>query len=82
MLAIGLGGVLMGFTHPRGAWRWGIVVVACFGAAQLLLWLALVDNERPPVRSSGDSAAFATFVGIYLGALLERVVSRLERPTD
>ncbi len=82
VLAIGFAGVLTGFTHPRGAWRWGIVLVACFSAAQLLLWLVHSENERPPVRSSGDIAALAIFVGTYIGVSLERVVAVLERPTD
>ncbi len=77
---VALSGTTLGFTHPRRSWRWGVLVIACFGVAQLLLRILYVTRDaRDAIPVDGNVAALATFVGLYGGVLLQHVVNRLER---
>ncbi len=76
---VALAGVVLGFSHPRRAWRWAVLVVVCFAVAQLLLRILHLDlEERVPQPVDGNLAGLAALVGAYLGAGLERIVVRLE----
>ena len=75
---VAFSGATLGFTHPRRAWRWGVLAVACFAVAQLLLRLLQLTREMPIGPINGDLAALAAFVGLYAGVLLQCIVVRLE----
>lgn len=76
---VALSGSTLGFTHPRRAWRWGVLVIGCFGVAQLLLRVLHATREAPEsTPMNGNVAALAAFVGLYAGVLLRDIAASLE----
>ncbi len=67
---------ILGFSQPRNAWRWAIIVALGLPLAQLLL-LQFGFHPRDPVGPGVYGTLIAlipAFIGAYGGVLLRRVI--------